>query len=691
MMLSKALVAAIRRRKPSGRFLEVVDKQTYNSWREIDPIRALTKTSQGLRDSKPEKFAKRAEIWKQEKKDPKEEGAEKKEEGNDKKKRARPSKSTKALIAHQPPLAPKPTVDKAAVDKPSASSRKPSAAQKVPSKRGRHKAPKASSQPVAGRKSVPTAAAAASTPKSTSAAVTAPTQQTPPVANQPSFSGSAPTLPHQFFLPNPLGRGMTPHIPPALHAALVLSGQVPPPPGFLQMISPTNLRQSTGLVPFQPFAGTTGLQPPPSGTLSVQESPSAASAKRKASDASGGDDVVMDTDHIEAAQAILGLGGADKKRPRLHSAAAPVPSQDPPAQPIPEIRRPPSPLPLQISNPKLIETVPAIGRLIKQKEMAHDYPAHPLIVQCPEDNDVRLGRGGSTAKHPGNVWYRTLVNRYRQLYKDSKKFQKMLVSKAIVFAVIYRDPPGRFLEMHPDTHWHIVPYHRAVNKVSQALREKVVPGPASTEPTALRTNFATVILNRLDELQKGSPKIYPLHRYLWTTNTQANLVCVKDFLRNDPQVAETPDHDVNLPIHVACAASSPLNIVQVLIDDRQHTLEAKNKFGWLPLHVACANGASLAVIQKVFDGFPMAICQPAGESRWWLPLHVTCASGAELNVIKFLVKKHPKSIGLYDASQKLPIHLARENGASSEVMTFLEAETARSDILPSVASRGPPR
>jgi len=50
--------------------------------------------------------------------------------------------------------------------------------------------------------------------------------------------------------------------------------------------------------------------------------------------------------------------------------------------------------------------------------------------------------------------------------------QKGLLAQQIVQKVFELDPPGRFLELHPDGSWRKVPLRTAIDKASQALREK---------------------------------------------------------------------------------------------------------------------------------------------------------------------------------------------------------------------------
>eukprot|EP00980_Cylindrotheca_fusiformis_P004371 scaffold925_cov129-Cylindrotheca_fusiformis.AAC.24 len=96
-----------------------------------------------------------------------------------------------------------------------------------------------------------------------------------------------------------------------------------------------------------------------------------------------------------------------------------------------------------------------------------------VVLDKPHPHDVLCGRGGRTNLHKGNIWFRRLVRSNRALYRTCPKHTKLLVAKAVVKAVQGQDPPGHFLE--PDKAsggWKEIPYKRALDKTSQALRER---------------------------------------------------------------------------------------------------------------------------------------------------------------------------------------------------------------------------
>ncbi len=106
------------------------------------------------------------------------------------------------------------------------------------------------------------------------------------------------------------------------------------------------------------------------------------------------------------------------------------------------------------------------------------------LTNDPNCNDVLCGRGGRIAKHPGNIYFRELVNAHRALYvsKDTKKSDKARIAAKIVETIRNLDPPGRFL-METKTLsaengfcsssvWIDIGDDRARKKTAQAMREQ---------------------------------------------------------------------------------------------------------------------------------------------------------------------------------------------------------------------------
>ncbi|CAJ1959046.1 unnamed protein product [Cylindrotheca closterium] len=88
----------------------------------------------------------------------------------------------------------------------------------------------------------------------------------------------------------------------------------------------------------------------------------------------------------------------------------------------------------------------------------------------PKDVDVLCGRGGLINKHPGNVVYRKIVDYNKPYYQSVHKKHRILVSQSIVQSIL--NFGGRFMTMERKE-WTEIEFKRAVQKTSQALRERI--------------------------------------------------------------------------------------------------------------------------------------------------------------------------------------------------------------------------
>lgn len=100
--------------------------------------------------------------------------------------------------------------------------------------------------------------------------------------------------------------------------------------------------------------------------------------------------------------------------------------------------------------------------------------------QCPvsvrhnmRPADVLLGRGGTSNRNMGNLYFRQLISYYRCFYHVLPKGSKGQLSRNICNYV--RLSGGRFLEKrrHHDEYWYECGDARALAKCSQALRETI--------------------------------------------------------------------------------------------------------------------------------------------------------------------------------------------------------------------------
>lgn len=154
----------------------------------------------------------------------------------------------------------------------------------------------------------------------------------------------------------------------------------------------------------------------------------------------------------------------------------------------------------------------------------YDASAGQIVVK-PHNHDVLCGRGGLTNQHPGNEWFRRLVRSNRALYRSCPKHTKLLVAKAIVQAVQQQEPSGRFLEVADKDAgtWRQINYKRAVDKTSQALREKdtLADTLAVGNPHALTSEVAKLAADVA--ARKGKKKVADLSDLAQATLRQAGL------------------------------------------------------------------------------------------------------------------------------------------------------------------------
>ncbi len=94
-------------------------------------------------------------------------------------------------------------------------------------------------------------------------------------------------------------------------------------------------------------------------------------------------------------------------------------------------------------------------------------------IEAGHNHDVLSGRGNNINAHPGNKYFRSLVNKLKVEYVATQKSEKGMFAKLIVTQIRGLNPPGRFLKQNPDTGlWDDIGDKKAVDKTRQALREQ---------------------------------------------------------------------------------------------------------------------------------------------------------------------------------------------------------------------------
>lgn len=94
-------------------------------------------------------------------------------------------------------------------------------------------------------------------------------------------------------------------------------------------------------------------------------------------------------------------------------------------------------------------------------------------IVTPHPHDILSGRGNGANQHPGNIYFRRLINKYKHHYINTGPSEKKLITKRIVEEVQTRNPPGRFLKQNSDNELYDgLDMDKVLKKTGQALREK---------------------------------------------------------------------------------------------------------------------------------------------------------------------------------------------------------------------------
>jgi len=93
----------------------------------------------------------------------------------------------------------------------------------------------------------------------------------------------------------------------------------------------------------------------------------------------------------------------------------------------------------------------------------------------PQENDIRAGRGNASNRHPGNKYFRSIVEPYKTRYAATTT--SLVEKKDIIIKITQQieslNPPGRFLKKDPKTGlWSVMNKKQKERKTAQALREK---------------------------------------------------------------------------------------------------------------------------------------------------------------------------------------------------------------------------
>jgi len=105
-------------------------------------------------------------------------------------------------------------------------------------------------------------------------------------------------------------------------------------------------------------------------------------------------------------------------------------------------------------------------------------------------SDILFGRGKSVVEHPGNAWFRDLVDKSMMQYESCTRMEKASLAEMIVNMV--KDAGGRFLKPEDEgDYWEEVDDHTARKKVAHTFRNRRKFHPMSPMAVGIHQNTTT--------------------------------------------------------------------------------------------------------------------------------------------------------------------------------------------------------
>ena len=110
--------------------------------------------------------------------------------------------------------------------------------------------------------------------------------------------------------------------------------------------------------------------------------------------------------------------------------------------------------------------------LLKNRPVVDPLKNQGYDIVSPHQHDILSGRGNGANQHPGNIFFRNLIHKYKHHYIHTGPSEKKLITKKIVEEVQQLNPPGRFLKKNHETElWDCLDIDKVLKKTGEILRE----------------------------------------------------------------------------------------------------------------------------------------------------------------------------------------------------------------------------
>ena len=129
----------------------------------------------------------------------------------------------------------------------------------------------------------------------------------------------------------------------------------------------------------------------------------------------------------------------------------------------------------------------------------------------------------------------------------------------------------------------------------------------------------------------------------------------------DTELIRHRDDNGKLPIHIACQADPPVEILAVLVELDSATLHIADNTGMLPIHLlCCCSGVVVDHASLLYQVEQGGIGTLAARNRQGaLPLHILCGStNPSLRTVQYLIQSFPGSVSAPTPAGQYPFMLA---------------------------------
>jgi len=139
---------------------------------------------------------------------------------------------------------------------------------------------------------------------------------------------------------------------------------------------------------------------------------------------------------------------------------------------------------------------------------------------------------------------------------------------------------------------------------------------------------------------------------------------------------ENTDNGGATAIHIACFEGAPFSLLQSMITNAPHIVTIADKFGDLPLHCAFLQGhrcVSVDLIRAMTEDYQQTITTRGNLGQTPL-VRAICYGGYQENAEAIGLLVGNGAVAIPDKNGWLPLHLAEDEGCSSEILDIIKAE-----------------